>query len=436
MATVGRALAHVNGNLQQLLPQQAITDAARAVGHRWRQRKLGPAQSVLLLVLQLLRGNGSLAEARGLAGGAVSVAALAKARQRLSLPLLERVSAWLVEQVVCTVVAGDVVSPPPPARVVLIDAANYYTPDTPQLRRHYRRPRQKQRRGDYPQLRTLCVFDLHSGLMLAQHDFASDHHESPQLRRVLDQLGLRRGDVVIVDRGFVSYANLCLLAERGIEVVARLAKNLRARRGTRRTRTAHLGEGDALVRWRKPTRGRGNHAAAPLSLWRRLPEQLDLRQIRVCAASTKGSRCRSVTLITTLLDPKTHPAADLAAWYRRRWEIETDLRHLKGTLRLEFLRTKSVANVRRELLLRMIAYNLVRIVMLKAAALRRGVQPQRVSFADACRWLWLTQLSGVSLITLLINPARRRRPRPRKLKYRGKNYRLLTTCVAPQTRVA
>jgi hypothetical protein len=432
MATLSAALARVNENLEQLLPQRVIVEAAGAVGHRWRQRKLGPAQTVVLLVLQLLRGNASLAEARGLAGNAVAVSALDKARKRLPLELLARVSAWLVEQFIGTVVACDVVSPP--VRVLLIDAVNYYTADTPALRQRYRVPRQKTRRGDFPQLRTLCVLDLHSGLMLAQHDFASDRSESPQLRRLIDRLGLRRGDIVIFDRAFVSYANLALLAERGVQVVARLAKNLHARRDSRRTRTARLAKGDARVRWCKPPRGRRQNATPP-ALWRRLPEQLHLRQITVAAASTRGSRCRRVTLITTLLDPVAHPASALAAWYRRRWEIETDLRHLKTTLKLEFLRTKSVANVRRELLLRMIAYNLVRAVMLQAATLR-GVAPQRISFADACRWLLLCPLSGVSLLKLLLNPARSRSARPRKLKYRGKNYRLLSSRLAPQRRVA
>ena len=448
MATVSATLDHVNRNLRKLLPQRAIIDAARAAGHRWRRRKLGPAQTVILLVSQLLSCNGSLAQARALAGYRVSIAALTRARQRLPLELLERLSAWLVAQAIATVVAHDV-SPPPATRVVLVDAANYYTPDTPELRHRYRRPRQKTRHGDYPQLRTLCVFDLHSGLMLAQHDFPSDRSESPQLRRALDRLGLRGGDVVIFDRAFVSYTNLCLLIERGVHVVARLAKNLHARRGTRRVRRARLGKRDMLVRWRKPmrkptrkpmrkpTRGRGGKyaAATPPRLWRRLPDHLDLRQIAVPASATLGSRCRRVTLITTLLNPATHPAAKLAEWYRRRWEIETDLRHLKATLKLEFLRTRSVSNVRRELLLRMIAYNLVRIVMLRAAAPRR-IEPRSVSFADACRWLTLTQLSGMSLLHLLIHPNRVRRPRPRKLKYRGKNYRLLTTRVAPQRRVA
>src|SRR2546425_9050461 len=89
-ATVSAALRYVNSNLDQLLPERAILTAAREVGHRWRQRKLGPAQTVVLLVLQLLCGNASLAEARALDGYRVCVAALAQARQRLPLTRLRR----------------------------------------------------------------------------------------------------------------------------------------------------------------------------------------------------------------------------------------------------------------------------------------------------------------------------------------------------------
>src|SRR5438128_1390283 len=146
-ATVSAALRYVNSNLDQLLPERAILTAAREVGHRWRQRKLGPAQTV---VLQLLCGNASLAEARALDGYRVCVAALAQARQRLPLELLRRVNDWLLGQFALSVVATDPSAPP---RVWLIDAANYYLPDTAALRRRYRQPPQKRRAGDYPQLR-------------------------------------------------------------------------------------------------------------------------------------------------------------------------------------------------------------------------------------------------------------------------------------------
>ena len=74
--------------------------------------------------------------------------------------------------------------------------------------------------------------------------------------------------------------------------------------------------------------------------------------------------------------------------------------------------------------------------MLRAAELRGVDDPGRVSFADACRWLALRPAADASLLALLLNPARRRTARPRKLKYRGKNYGVLRTRPAPQGRVA
>jgi hypothetical protein len=430
MATLARAAHLVKSNVSQFLPDHVVRDAATAVGHRFRDRKLGPVRTVLLLVLQVLSANASLAHARALGGYAFSVSALAQARSRLPVALLRRVLAWLVAR------AGGGPGP----RVVLLDAFNCYAPDAPALRRAYRRPRQgRRRRCDYPQVRTAAVFDLASGLLLAQHHFPSDRHESPQLRHLLDaalaSCVVRPGDVVVFDRGFVSYANLCLLAARGVHVVARLAKGLRARRGTGRTRVMPLGKGDALVRWHKPAR-RPPKGPTGAGDWAALPGELRLRQLSVGHAPGAGYRSRRLTLVSSLTDAAAHPAATVAAWYRRRWEVETDVRHLKRTMNLEFLRARTPANVERELLLRAIAYNLVRLAMRRAAGLREVDDPGRVSFADACRWLSAPAAAGAPLLALLVNPSRPRTARPRKVKYRGKNYRVLTTRPAPQSRVA
>lgn len=417
MAHLAAALDSVKSNLSVLLPAVVIQEAAAAVAHRYRRRKLGPVRTVLLLVGQLLAANASLAKLRAMDGYRCSVSALSQAKTRLPAALLQRVLDWLIAE------AGSC-SP----RIVLLDAFNCYTPDTPALRKTCRHPRNKRCRADYPQLRTLGIFDLTSGLLLAQHHFASDRHESPQLRHLLPLL--HRGDVVIFDRGFVSYANFCLLQQHGVHVISRLAANLAASRNGSRRRVVRLGKRDWRVCWNRPPRpttGWGKRA------WKQLPEQLHLRQITVCLASGVG-RCRRLTLISSLLDSQVYPATRIAQWYQRRWEIETSIRHLKQTLNFEQLRSRSAANVNRELLLRAIAYNLVRRVMLQAAQ-RRKVPPQRISFADACRWL-LCPHAGVSLVKLLINPTRQRSTRPRKIKYRGKNYRLLTTQPKPQNRVA
>lgn len=433
MAMLARAVRDVKSNVSQFLPDHVIRDAAAAVGHRYRDRKLGPVRTVLLLVLQLLSLNASLAHARALGGYAFGVSALAQARARLPVALLRRVLAWLVAQA-----AGAGGGPGP--RVVLIDAFNCHAPDTPALRKRYRRPRQgKRSRCDYPQVRTVAVFDLHTGLLLAQHHFGADRHESPQLPGLLDAAlaaGVAGpGDVVVFDRGFVSYANLCRLTAAGVHVVARLAKGLHARRGTGRTRVGRLGAGDTLVRWNKPAQ-RPPKGPTSAGEWAELPGELRLRQLTVTAAPGAGHRSRRLTLVSSLTDAATHPAAVLAGWYRRRWEVETDVRHLKRTMNLEFLRTRTPANVERELLLRAIAYNLVRLAMLRAAELRGIDDPGRVSFADACRWLAVAAGVGVPLLALLVNPVRLRTARPRKVKYRGRNFRVLTTRPARQSRVA
>ena len=74
-------------------------------------------------------------------------------------------------------------------------------------------------------------------------------------------------------------------------------------------------------------------------------------------------------------------------WYRRRWQMELTLRHLKTTMKMEQLRCQSPAMARKELLVYLLAYNLIRCLMAEAVA-QAGVEMERVSFrgtVDAVR---------------------------------------------------
>ena len=93
---------------------------------------------------------------------------------------------------------------------------------------------------------------------------------------------------------------------------------------------------------------------------------------------------REITLVTTLLDAEQYPAIELAELYGRRWTIETNLRHLKQPLGMDVPRTKTVACIRKELAMFALVYNLIRLVMLRAAA-RQDASPERISFIDAMR---------------------------------------------------
>jgi hypothetical protein len=92
-------------------------------------------------------------------------------------------------------------------------------------------------------------------------------------------------------------------------------------------------------------------------------------------------------LITTILDPEQAPAAELAALYPERWEIETALDELKTHLRGGaglVLRSKTPDLVRQEFWGFLLAHFTVRGLM-HEAALAAGEDPDRLSFTHAVR---------------------------------------------------
>ncbi|MFT4639175.1 MAG: hypothetical protein ACI8T1_002499 [Verrucomicrobiales bacterium] len=62
-----------------------------------------------------------------------------------------------------------------------------------------------------------------------------------------------------------------------------------------------------------------------------------------------------------------------------RWEIELRFRDIKTMMRMAMIVTKSPERVHTEVLMHMIAYNAIRLLMLKAGK-ARGVSHRRISF--------------------------------------------------------
>src|SRR5438128_10064710 len=68
--------------------------------------------------------------------------------------------------------------------------------------------------------------------------------------------------------------------------------------------------------------------------------------------------------------------------YERRWDGEVDIRSIKSTMKMDILRCKTPAMVRKEIWAHLLAYNLLRTVMAVAAS-ESDVEPRAISFKGA-----------------------------------------------------
>ncbi|MBT8484089.1 MAG: transposase, partial [Phycisphaerae bacterium] len=229
---------------------------------------------------------------------------------------------------------------------------------------------------------------------------------------------LRPGDIVVADRLYCTYAYLAQLCSKRLHFVIRVptaSRRVDFRPGRRHAKHKHwkgpqsiwlkrLGRDDQIVDWIKP---REAPSWLPEKTWERLPELLRVREMRY-RLKRRGYRSRVVTLVTSLLDPERYPKQATVELYGLRWQIETNLRHLKLTMGMDVLRCQTVDGVHRELAVFGIIYNTVRLVMIHGAE-AQGVPPDRISFVDVLRWVELGCPGGM-LPVFIVNPKRARSP--------------------------
>jgi hypothetical protein len=315
-------------------------------------------------------------------------------------------------------------------RPKVIDATTVGLPDTPKNQRAYPQSGAQKPGCGFPLLRLVGVFSLTTGVLLDYAKGNKHQHELRLLKGLLEPF--RRGDLVVADRGFCSYVLLALLLARGVPSLFRLHQ----RRPTDLRKGKRLGKNDRLFTWLQPPE---RPAWLPQSWWKKIPQQLAVRVIRFKLAC-RGYRPESVTLVTTLLDPKKYPAQDIAQLYARRWKIELWFRDIKTSLGMEVLRCKSPQMVHKELEMFFIAYNLIRCLIIQAGTLN-GVALDRMSFkgtADSLRQFSLAIAQARSkkkqnqLIVQLLEviardqvPDRPGRREPRAVKRRPKPFPLL-----------
>lgn len=93
-------------------------------------------------------------------------------------------------------------------------------------------------------------------------------------------------------------------------------------------------------------------------------------------------------LVTTLCNPSIARKRELMNLYKSRWNIELDIRHIKTTMGMETLSCLSPDMVEKEIWVYLLAYNLIRLIMMESALLC-DIIPRQLSFKHTLQ-LWLT----------------------------------------------
>ena len=136
MVTIASAVELINSDpLLCLGGAEAVERHCVALGHHWRERSLGPADTVEMFARQVIAGNVSLAETCHLSDVPVTAQAYCMARKRLPLAVLHELFAEQHERLMPVTSESDRLWFG--HRTFLVDGSSFSMPDTPALREHF-----------------------------------------------------------------------------------------------------------------------------------------------------------------------------------------------------------------------------------------------------------------------------------------------------------
>ena len=359
--------------LGEHLPVEWIEQAVqRTDATSIRHRRLPAEQVVWLMVALALYRHKSISEVLDDLGLAVpdaqtpfvSKSAAAQARQRLGSDPLKwlfdhSAQHWCGQDRRAYVFKGLV--------LFAMDGTTLRTHDNAETREHF--GAQNYSSGaiaSYPQVRGVTVTALSTHLVHSAAFGPYGTNEMLYAKKLID--GIPNDSLTVFDRGFLSAEILCALTRGGSERHFIIP----AKSNTRWEVIEGDEHGDDFtVRMRVSPQARTKCAE--------LPEFWEARAITV--VDEEG---RKRVLLTSLRERRRYKPVDIANCYTRRWGIETSYRELKQTMlgSTLTLRSKTVEGVYQEIWGTLIAYNLIRLEIAKAALVVK-CEPTEVSFIRA-----------------------------------------------------
>lgn len=370
-----------------------LQTAQKASGVRRHNGIYNPLVTLWLLVLQRLQGGAPLEAAvlellrglpasfwprpgkrmrdwreRGIAPSS-HTGAYNQARQALPLCLVEKSCDRIFEGLVAQ--CGDADSQEK-GRTFLLDGSSIRAAHTPPLCESYPPGSNQYREGHWPLLRVLVAHDIYTGLAM-RPEWGPMHgpdavSEQALLERALERLP--EGSTVLGDCNFGVFSVAYQASQRQHPVLLRLT-----------TVRAQCLAGEPLrnrmnrhITWSPSRADRRSHPELPEGAC--VAGRLIVRRVQ----PDNAGKPVLLALFTTLAVKEK----DALALYGQRWKIETDLRTLKSTLRLDQLTCSTPNMVAKEIDMGIAAYNLVRAVTCLASE-QSGIPPRGYSFTKVRR---------------------------------------------------
>lgn len=358
--------------LGQHLPFEWIDEALDYKGKASIRTRRLPAQQVVWLVIALaLYRHLSIAEVLDdldlalpdLKDRCATPSAACQARQRLGAEplqwLFERsAKAWHSQDSAKFLFHG--------LNLFAIDGTTLRLADSPANREHFgAQAYANGKLASFPQTRGVTLTCVPTHLVLDARFGPYKTSEAVLAKDILHSIP--NDSLTILDRGFLSAEILCQLSDNGQQrhflIPAKSNTKWKLIDGT---------VDDGLVEMKVSDEAMKRDATLKAT-WR-------ARAIRI------HSEGNLTYLLTSLTDQVAFPAQEMVQCYWRRWEIETSYREIKQSMlgSAHTLRSMTVDGVKQEIWGALIAYNLLRTEIAKAA-IEAGCAPTDVSFMLALR---------------------------------------------------
>ena len=310
----------------------------------------------LLEGLRWLQGPSAVRKIAGKSG-------ISQARQRLGWEPVQRLHDKLVAPVAMAKTRGAWYRQ---WRLVSLDGSTMEVADTVENASAFGRPTNQKGAGGYPQLRFVSLVENGTHVLFGSRLGGYKTAEVSLARDVTSQL--RPGMLCLADRLFLSYKLWNHAQGTGADLLWRVSKTFILPCEQR------LPDGSYLSRMYRNTKDRQKQRGG-----------LTVRVIDYRLQGIAGAE-PLYRVVTTILEPERAPAAELAALYHERWELETALDELKTHLRGAkiVLRSKTPDLVRQEFYGLLLTHFAIRKLM-HEAALQAKEDADHLSFLHTVR---------------------------------------------------